>query len=53
MTSRSQKWEDTSEHKEATRKLFLYGGRAFQVVGGVSAFLDAVAVLVLGSALTF
>ncbi|MDE3201067.1 MAG: hypothetical protein KGN79_09105 [Acidobacteriota bacterium] len=53
MTARGQRWEDENQHGAGTRKIFLYGGRIFQVVGLVWGFLDAVAVVVLGSAISF
>ncbi len=53
MTARGQRWEDELEHRVAVRKFFLYGGRIFQVVGLVWGFLDAVAVVVLGSTIAF
>ncbi|HWA93401.1 MAG TPA: hypothetical protein VG844_02280 [Terracidiphilus sp.] len=53
MTARGQRWENELQHRVAMRKFFLYGGRIFQVVGLVWGFLDAVAVVVLGSAISF
>ena len=53
MTARGQRWEDAHQHGRGVRKIFLYGGRIFQVVGLVWGFLDAVAVLVLGTAISF
>ncbi|MDE3187927.1 MAG: hypothetical protein KGM96_10455 [Acidobacteriota bacterium] len=51
MTKQSQKWADSSSrrilHPESVGKIFLYGGRIFQVVAVVWGFLDAVSVLVL------
>jgi len=51
MTRLSQKWADSSPrripHPESVEKVFLYGGRIFQVVALVWGFLDAVSVLVL------
>lgn len=51
MTKQSQKWVDSSSrrilHPESVGKVFLYGGRIFQVVAVVWGFLDAVSLLVL------
>ncbi len=51
MTKKSHAWADFSArrilHPESVEKVFLYGGRIFQVVAVVWGFLDAVSVLVL------
>lgn len=53
MAKRSQEWEDQNQHTDTMRKTFLYGGRIFQVTGLILGLLDAVAVVVLGTALSF
>lgn len=51
MTKQSESWADSPLrriiHPESAGKIFLYGGRVFQVVAVVWGFLDAVSVLVL------